>query len=66
MEFSTEHNGKGGVRFDIKNPPPAGTKLKTTFGEDVIFDEVGIAGMLVCTRVHDNFQQLYFPNQLVV
>lgn len=64
MEYTTEYNSKGGFRFDIRNPPEAGTELKTTSGEDVIFDEVSFAGMLACTRKSDGSQQLYFPHEL--
>lgn len=66
MEHVTEYNHKGGFRFEIKNPPPAGTELITASGESVVFDEVSIAGMLACTRKSDGSQQLYFPHDLVV
>lgn len=62
MKYTTEHNAKGGFRFDISNPPAPGSELTTKSGELVIFDEVGMAGMLVCTRKSDNFQQLHFPH----
>lgn len=45
MQYTTEHNSKGSFRFNIQNPPPAGTELKTKRGEAVVFDEVGLAGM---------------------
>ena len=64
MQYATEYNSNGGFRFDVRNPPPAGTKLKTNRGEAVVFDEVGIAGMLACTRTSDGSQQLYFPHDL--
>lgn len=64
MQYATEHNSKGGFRFNIQNPPPAGTELKTKRGEAVVFDEVGLAGMLACTRKSDGSQQLYFPHDL--
>lgn len=38
MKYTTEHNKTGGFRFDIKNPPTAGTEIVTTDGEAVIFD----------------------------
>jgi hypothetical protein len=66
MEYTTEHNAKGGFRFDIRNPPMSGTELKTRSGDMVVFDEVGIAGMLVCTRKSDGSQQLYFPHDLIL
>jgi len=62
MNYQTEHNGKCGFRFDIENPPVAGTELTTKNGELVIFDEVGMAGMLACTRKSDGVQQLHFPH----
>ena len=65
MEYSTEHNGKGGIRFDIQHPPQVGTELQTTDGEDVVFDEISFAGMLACTRKSDGSQQLYFPHAIV-
>lgn len=64
MQYTVEHNRKGGFRFDIRNPPPAGTELTTKSGESVVFDEVGLAGMLACTRKSDSSQQLYFPHDL--
>lgn len=66
VDFKAEYNGKGGVRFDIKNPPAAGTELKTIGGEVVVFDEIGLAGMLACTRKSDGMQQLYFPHDIFV
>ena len=65
MEYTTEHNSKGGFRFDIQNPPEAGTEMKTARGEAVVFDEIGPAGMLACTRKSDGVQCLYFPHDLM-
>ena len=65
MEYTTVYNSKNNFRFEITNPPPAGTELKTVDGEDVIFDEVSFAGMLACTRKSDGSQQLYFPHYLM-
>ena len=63
MEYTTEHNGRGGFRFEINNPPPAGTKLILNHGGVVTFDEIGLAGMLACTDCNGS-QQLYFPHQI--
>ena len=65
MEYTTEYNSNGGFRFDIQNPPEAGTEMHTTSGEAVIFNEVSFAGMLACTRKSDGSQQLYFPHALM-
>lgn len=62
MEFKTEYNHKGHFRFDVRNPPTPGTELTTRSGEVVVFDEIGLAGMLACTRKSDGSQQLYFPH----
>lgn len=62
MDFNTEYNSKGGFRFDVRNPPAPGTELMTRSGEAVVFDEIGLAGMLACTRKSDGSQQLYFPH----
>jgi len=65
MEYTTEYNHKGHFRFDVLNPPKAGTEMKTTNGEAVVFDEIGPAGMLICTRKSDGSQQMYFPHSLM-
>jgi hypothetical protein len=65
MEYTTEHNGKGGFRFDIRNPPEAGAEMQTISGDAVTFDEIGPAGMLACTRKRDGVQNLYFPHDLM-
>ncbi len=66
MQYQTQYDARGAFRFDISNPPPAGTEIKTKRGEAVVFDEVGPAGMLACTRKSDGSQQLYFPRDLVL
>ena len=62
MQYQTEHNGKGGIRFNVQNPPAPGTKFRSSMGETVTFDEIGLAGMLACTG--QNGQSLYMPNDL--
>lgn len=66
MEFKTVYNSRNNIRFEITNPPPIGTEMQTTDGEEVVFDGIGLAGMLECTRKSDGSQQLYFPHYLVV
>lgn len=66
MKYKTVYSSRNTFRFEITNPPPAGTELKTIYGEEVVFDEVSHAGMLACTRKSDGVQQLYFPHYLVV
>ena len=63
MEYSTEHNGKGGVRFDVRNPPQPGTKVRLRDGRVMTFDGIGMAGMLECTDC-TGFQQLLFPQDI--
>lgn len=66
MNYSTEHNAKGGFQFDVRNPPNVGTVLSDNFGDRVRFDGIGLAGMLACTRERDGVQNLYMPFQLTV
>lgn len=65
MKFSIETGPRGGIRFDVQDPPPAGMKLRTTDGAIVTFDEIGMAGMLACTDCN-GVQHLLFPGQIVV
>lgn len=64
LDFETEYGPRGGVRFEIRNPPRPGAKLLTNSGERVVFDGMGMAGMLECTRERDDSQQLYFPQDI--
>lgn len=63
MDYSTLIGSKGGFAFDVKNPPAPKTKLVLTDKQVVTFDEMGPAGMLVCTD-RQNAQQLFFPFQV--
>lgn len=36
MQYTIEYNAAGGFRFDIRNPPTAGTELKTKRGETAL------------------------------
>ena len=64
MKHKIAHNARGGFRFEITNPPVAGTEFITSSGDEVVFDEVSFAGMIACTRKSDGSQQLYFPQEL--
>lgn len=61
--YKTEYSDEG-VRFTVLNPPAAGTRMHTTQGDAVIFQGIGHAGMLCCTRLRDSSQQIYFPAEL--
>lgn len=63
MEYSTQYGPRGGVRFEISNPPAPGTKLVKTDGSVVTFDGLGMAGMLECTDDAGS-QSLLFPHQI--
>lgn len=65
MEYKTEFNEKGGRRYDISNPPKSGTEMIDDMGDEVVFDEVGPAGMLMATRKKDGIQNLYHPHELL-
>ena len=63
MEYTTEHGPRGGIRFDVRNPPEIGTKLVLDDARIVTFDGIGIAGMLECTDCTGS-QHLLFPGQI--
>ena len=64
MNYTTERNAKGGVRFTVSNPPEVGAKLVKTCGSLVTFQGIGPAGMLLCTDC-TGAEHLLFPQQIV-
>lgn len=65
-EYQKQFNARGGYRYDWANPPKPGTKFRDSFGDVVIFEEIGIAGMLTCTRESDGFQSMHQPELLAL
>lgn len=63
MDYSTHHNSRGGVRFDVRNLPARGTNLVLTDSRVMTYQEQGPAGMLLCTDM-DGAEQLLFPQQI--
>lgn len=63
MDYTTERNARGGLRFSVQNPPAKGTKLVLTDASVVTFDGIGMAGMLECTDC-TGIQSLLFPHQI--
>jgi len=63
-EYEKQFNERGGYRYDWQNPPAPGTKFLDSFGDVVVFEEIGIAGMLTCTRESDGLQSMYQPELL--
>ncbi len=64
LDYTTDRNLSGGVRFDIRNPPRAGAALLLTSGETVEFRSIGFAGMPCCID-RNGCEQLLFPGQIV-
>ncbi|MEW6314321.1 MAG: hypothetical protein AB1513_09830 [Pseudomonadota bacterium] len=65
-KYQHEHRRGYGSRINWHNPPLAGAELLTTFDEPVMVDEIGMAGMVVCTRKSDGHQLAAFPWDLKV
>ena len=65
-KYQMEHRRGMGHRINWHNPPPPGTELLATFDEPVVVDEIGMAGMVVCTRKSDGHQMVAFPSDLKV
>jgi hypothetical protein len=63
MEFTTEHNGRGAVRFEVRDPPPVGSVLVLRNGTTVTYRGPGPAGMLTCAD-KTGFEHLLFPSQI--
>lgn len=60
FEYLHEFRRGSGHRISWRNSPPAGTQM-VNHGEPVTVDEIGMAGMVACTRKSDGFQSLVFP-----
>jgi hypothetical protein len=63
MDYKTHHNGQGGVRFEVCNPPAVGTNLLLTDARVMTYQGQGPAGMLLCTDF-EGAEQLLFPHQI--
>lgn len=63
MKANMEFNASGGRRVNWTEEPAIGTRFVNQFGDEVTFDEIGLAGMMACTDASGS-QSLYFPNQL--
>ena len=66
--FEYTHVFRRGLGHQIiwNNPPPAGTELLDRGGDQMTVDEIGMAGMIACTRKSDGFQSLVFPWDLKI
>jgi hypothetical protein len=64
MKATLETNGRGGIRFEWEEQPAAGQVFTDLFGDEVVFDSIDSAGMLLCTRKSDGAQQAHMPNEL--
>lgn len=63
MKYNNEFNERGGRRVDWIEPPSPGTRFLNQFGDEVTFDEIGLAGMLACSD-SEGSQSLYLPEHL--
>lgn len=66
MKRTLETNGRGGVRVSWQEQPTNGQVFTDLFGDEVVFDEIGPAGMILCTRKSDGVQQAHMPYELTV
>ena len=64
MKHTLETNGRGGVRVAWQEQPTPGQVFTDLFGDEVVFDEIGPAGMILCTRKSDGIQQAHMPHEL--
>ena len=64
MKHTLETNGRGGVRVAWQEKPTPGQVFTDLFGDEVVFDEIGPAGMILCTRKSDGIQQAHMPHEL--
>lgn len=63
MDYTTHHNGQGGVRFEVSDLPARGAKLVLTDSRVMVFQERGPAGMLLCIDT-SGVERLLFPHQI--
>lgn len=63
MDYTTQRSSSGGFRFDVRNPPAAGTQLKLTCGRVVTYQGSGIAGLLQVTD-GEGCEHLVMPHQV--
>lgn len=64
MKYTLERIGKRGVRVVWEELPKPGQVFTDEAGDEVIFDEIGPAGMILCTRTSDRIQQAHMPHEL--
>ena len=64
MKHTLETNGRGGVRVVWEDPPALGQVFTDQIGDEVVFDGIDPAGMLLCTRKSDSIQQAHMPHEL--
>lgn len=67
MQVDTIYNQRGGVRYETTGPGqpvPGVSRFIDQFGDEVVFDEIGLAGMWACTNVTTQIQSLCHPQSL--
>lgn len=64
MKHMLETNGCGGVRVVWEEQPKPGQVFTDLFGDEIVFDEIAPAGMILCSRKTDGCQQAHMPHEL--
>ncbi|MBK1711271.1 hypothetical protein [Rubrivivax gelatinosus] len=62
-QVTVERGPKGGFRFNWKSLPARGDVVKMSDGRSMVYQQVGPAGMVLCTD-EGGAEHLLFPSQI--